>query len=144
MDGLATVVDPHHVDEQTRPDPGSKPPGDLLAVGGGSHQHGRRGRGFSQSRQHVDERGDQVLVDDVGLSDVNLGGTGRLQSVDQRRGGAGGADHNGGRLTQRTGGGDQFGADLLQRAFRVLNEHQYFSHGVYRSFVIGPEMQGTR
>ena len=75
-------------------------------------------------------RGDQVLLDVVGLGDVDLRRAGRLQRVGQRRGGARRADHDGRRLAQRAGGGDQFGGDLLQRAFGVLDEHKYFSHGL--------------
>ena len=46
-------------------------------------------------------------------------------------GGAGLADDDGRRLAQSAGGGDQFGGDLLQRTFSVLDEHKYFSHEFY-------------
>ena len=84
--------------------------------------------GLGQRGQHVHVRRDQVVLGVVGLGDVDLGGAGGLQPVGQRLGGARLAHHDGGGLAQRTGGGDQFGGDLLQRTFGVLDEHEYFSH----------------
>ena len=124
----AALLDLDDVDQQTRAEPRGQPAGDLLAVGAGGQQHARRCGGLDQRGQHVDVRGDQVALGVVGLGDVDLGGAGRLQSVGQRRGGAGGAHHDGGGFAQDAGGGDQFGADLLQRTFGVLDEHKYFSH----------------
>ncbi len=122
------VLDLDDVDEQTGAKARGQPAADLLAVGAGGQQHARRAGRLDQRRQHVDERRDQVVLRVVGLGDVDLGGAGRLQSVDQRRGRARLAHHDGGGLAQHTGGGDQFGADLLQRTFSVLDEHKYFSH----------------
>ena len=128
VDAHCAFFDLDDVDQQARADPGGQPAGDLLAVGAGGQQHTRRGGGLDQRRQHVHDRGDQVVLRVVGLGDVDLGGTGRLQSVDQRLGRARCAHHDSGGLAQDTGGGDQFRADLLQRTFGVLDEHKYFSH----------------
>ena len=103
VDAGAALLDLHDVDQQTGADPRGQPAGDLLAVGAGGQQHGRRGGGLDQRGQHVDVRGDQVAVGVVGLGDVDLGGAGLLQPVGQRRGGAGGADHDGGRARPARG-----------------------------------------
>ena len=135
VDALAALLDLDDVDQHARSDPGGEPAGDLLAVGVGGQQHARPGRPISTSAASTSTNGViRYFVDVVGLGDVDLGGAGRLQLVDQRRGGAGRADHDGGRLAQRAGGGDQFGGDLLHRTFGVLDEHKYFSHGLFASF----------
>ena len=90
--------------------------------------------GLGERRQHVDERGDQVVLGVVRLGDVDLRRAGGLQRVDERIGGARLADHDGGGLAQRAGGGDQFSGDLLQCTFGVLDEHKYFSHVSSMSF----------
>src|SRR5690606_33458050 len=102
-------------------------------VGGDQHR-GRRAL-LDQRGQHVDVRRDEEVVHILGLGDVDLGGTGRLELVDQTGRGAGGAHHDGGGLTQHVGGGDQFGGDLLEGTFGVLNEHKYFSHGFLASLL---------
>ena len=86
--------------------------------------------------------GDQVVLGVVGLGDVDLGRAGRLQPVDERLGSARRADHDGGRLAQRAGGGDQFGGDLLQLTFGVLDEHEYFSHAFVHLYVCSGEFRG--
>ncbi len=134
MNGLGSGLDIDHVDQQTRTDPGGEPARDLLAVGVGGQQNGCRTGGFGQRGEHVDGRGDQVVLRGVGLGDVDLGGTGGLQPVDERVGGAGLAHHDGGGLTQNPCRSDQFGGDLLQGTFSVLDEHQYFSHELFRVF----------
>ncbi|CQD11945.1 hypothetical protein BN970_02432 [Mycolicibacterium conceptionense] len=128
MDAYRTFADLDHVDQQARADARGQAGGDFLAVrGGGQDDPGRGGR-LGQRGQHVDDGGEQVVLRVVGLGDVDLGRTGGLEAVDQTGGGARLAHHNCGGLTQGTGGGDQLGADLLQCAFGVLNEHKYFSH----------------
>ena len=137
VDGLGPGLHIDHVDQQTRTDPGGEPARDLLAVGAGGQQNGCRTGGFGQRGEHVDGRGDQVVLRGVGFGDVDLGGAGRLQSVDQRVGRAGLAHHDGGGLAQNTCRGDQFGGDLLQSAISVLDEHQYFSHELFGVFRLG-------
>ena len=78
----------------------------------------------------------EVVVGVVGLGDVDLGRTGSLERVGQPFGGAGLAHHDGGGLAQCACGGDQFGGDLLDRTFSVLDEHKYFSHVSSMSFVL--------
>ena len=86
VDAHCALLDLDHVDQQTGADAGGQPARDLLAVGAGGQQHGRRAGGLGQRGQHVDVRGDQVVLRVVGLGDVDLGGAGRLQPVDQRAG----------------------------------------------------------
>ena len=85
---------------------------------------------LDERREHVHLGGDQVAVDVVGLGDVDLGRAGRGQRLGERGRGAGGTGHDGGRLTQCAGGGDELGADLLERTLGVLDEHEYFCHGL--------------
>jgi hypothetical protein len=125
----AVRADVDDVGEHAGADPRGQPAGDFLAVGGGGHQHRSRAGRLDQLLQHVDERRDQVVLSVGGLGDVDLGRTGGLEVLNQRRGGAGGTDHDGRGLTQRAGCGDELGGDLLHRALGVLDEHEYFSHG---------------
>jgi hypothetical protein len=136
-------LDLDHVDQHAGAQAGGEAATDLLAVGVGGQHDGRRGGGLDQRRQHVDDRGDQVARGVVRLGDVDLRGAGRLEPVDQRRGSARGTDHDGRRLAQHTGGGDQFGADLLQRPICVLSEHQYFSHGLVQPLDLLRSVRGV-
>ncbi|SHV08362.1 Uncharacterised protein [Mycobacteroides abscessus subsp. abscessus] len=115
MQSLATLTDLDHVGQQARAQACGQTSGHLFALGGGGDQDARRAGGFGQRSKDVDLRGHQVAVDDIGLGDVDLGGAGLLESVDQRRGGTGGTGNDGGGLAQDAGGGDELGADLLQR-----------------------------
>lgn len=99
-----------------------------LAVGVGGQQHGGRRRRLGQRGQHVDIRGDQVVLHVVGFGDVDLGRARGLQPIGEPLGGAGLGHHHGSRLAQGPGGGDEFVGDLLQRTISVLDEHEYFSH----------------
>ena len=109
---------------------GRQAAGDLLAVGAGGEDDRSRRCGLRQRGEHIDVRGDEVVLGVVGFGDVDLRSAGRFEAVDEPVGGAGLAHHDRGGLTQGAGGGDQFGGDLLQRTFSVLHEHQYFSHEI--------------
>src|SRR5689334_8817298 len=134
VDADRPFADVDDVGQDAGADSGGQPAPDLLAVGAGGQQHTSRSGRLDQRGQHVDVRGDQVVLGVIGFGDVDLGGAGLLQRVGQRRSGARLAHHNGGRLAQLARGGDQFGGDLLHRALGVLNEHKYFSHMSSKSF----------
>ena len=128
VDALGAFLDLDDIDQQTRTDAGGQPAGDLLAVGVGGNQHAGRGDGLGQRGQHVHVGGHQDVVDVGRLGDVDLGRTGGREIRGQAGGGAGGAHHDGGGLTESPGRGDQLGGDLLQGTVRMLDEHKYFSH----------------
>ncbi|GFG89560.1 hypothetical protein MBOU_16020 [Mycobacterium bourgelatii] len=104
MDALAALLDVDHVDQQAGADPGRQATGDLLAVGVGRQQHPGRRLRLGQRGEHVDKWGQEVVLDGVGLGDVDLGGTGLLQPGQERLGRAGRADDDGGRFAKGASG----------------------------------------
>ena len=70
-------------------------------------QHGRRRRLLGDRGQRLRLRRHRVARDVVALDDVDLARAVLGELVLQRAGGAGGADHDGARLTELAGGGEQ-------------------------------------
>ena len=115
VQGLAALTHLDDIGQQARAQACGQASGHLLALGGRGDQDAGGAGGLGQAGQQVDLGGHQVIVDDVGLGDVDLGGAGLLETVDQRRGGTCRTGHHGRGLAQNAGGGDEFGAYLLER-----------------------------
>src|SRR5690606_35403585 len=126
--GGTVGLDVDDVDEQAGTDAGSEATRHLRTLHGRGGDDGGGAGGLDERREDVDLRGHQVVVDVFRLGGVDLDRTGGGEGVLQRVGGAGGTCDDGGGFTQHTRGGDEFGADLLERALGMLDEHEYFCH----------------